>query len=99
MAEVKPLRTLRYESGAAGPLEDVIAPPYDVIDDGLRAELVARSPFNVVEIDLPRSDAGDPYEHAAATMADWSERGVLVREDEPAIGRSARTTRVPTGAA
>ena len=55
MAEVKPLRTLRYESGAAGPLEDVIAPPYDVIDDELRAELVARSPFNVVEIDLPRA--------------------------------------------
>jgi uncharacterized protein (DUF1015 family) len=87
MAEVKPLRTLRYEPSVAGPLEEVIAPPYDVIDDELRAELVARSPYNVVEIDLPRAanPAGDPYEHAAATMADWRERGVLVREDEPAV--------------
>src|SRR5688500_7307471 len=84
MTEVKPLQTLRYEPAAAGPLEDVIAPPYDVIDDELRARLVARSPFNVVEIDLPRAE-GDPYEHAAATMADWSGRGVLVREDEPAL--------------
>ncbi len=85
MAEVQPLRTLRYEPAAAGPLEDLIAPPYDVIDEELRAALVARSPFNVVEIDLPRADGGDPYQHAAATMAGWREQGVLVREEEPAV--------------
>ena len=86
MAEVQPLRTLRYDPPAAGPLEDVIAPPYDVIDDELRDQLVARSQYNVVEIDLPRAEGGgDPYEHAATTMAAWRERGVLVREDEPAI--------------
>ena len=44
------------------------APPYDVIDDAQRAELVARSPHNVVEIDLPRAD-GDPYAHAAEVFA------------------------------
>ena len=48
MADVQPLRTLRYEPAAVGSLEAVIAPPYDVIDDDLRAELAARSPFNVV---------------------------------------------------
>jgi uncharacterized protein (DUF1015 family) len=63
-----------------GSLEDVIAPPYDVIDAELRAQLAARSPYNVVEIDLPPS-----YAEAAATMADWREHGVLVREDEPAV--------------
>ncbi|MET0207256.1 MAG: DUF1015 domain-containing protein [Thermoleophilaceae bacterium] len=87
MADVQPLRTVRYEPSAAGPLEDVIAPPYDVIDAELRAELVARSPNNVVEIDLPEPPpgGGDRYEHAAATMRDWLARGVLVREDEPAL--------------
>ncbi len=85
MADVQPLHTLRYESAAAGPLEDVIAPPYDVIDDELRAQLVGRSKHNVVEIDLPRANGGDPYEHAADTMSSWRSAGVLVREDEPAI--------------
>jgi uncharacterized protein (DUF1015 family) len=87
MADVQPLRTVRYEPSAAGPLEDLIAPPYDVIDAELRAELVARSPHNVVEIDLPEPppEGGDRYEHAAATMRAWLERGVLVREDEPAM--------------
>jgi uncharacterized protein (DUF1015 family) len=80
MADLQPLRTLRYEPSAVGSLEDVIAPPYDVIDAELRAELAARSPDNVVESDLPPS-----YAQAAATMADWRQRGVLVREDEHAV--------------
>ena len=87
MAAIEPLRTLRYEPGTAGPLEDLIAPPYDVIDAELRENLVARSPHNVVEIDLPEPgpDEGDRYERAASTLTDWLESGILVREDEPAI--------------
>src|SRR5947208_14158495 len=86
MAEIQPLRTLRYDPRAVGSLEAVAAPPYDVIDDAMRAELTARSPFNVVEIDLPRADnGGDPYLHAQTTMEAWQQQGVLVREREPAI--------------
>src|SRR4051794_14632772 len=86
MAEVQPLRTLRYDLRAVGSLEAVAAPPYDVIDDALRAELAGRSPFNVVEIDLPQGEnGGDPYLHAQTTMQAWQQQGVLVREREPAI--------------
>jgi uncharacterized protein (DUF1015 family) len=80
MADVQPLNTLRYDPAVAGPLEDLIAPPYDVIDADARAGLAARSPHNVVELDLPES-----YEGAARTLADWREKGVLVQEDEPAL--------------
>jgi uncharacterized protein (DUF1015 family) len=86
MADVQPLHTLRYDLGAVGSLEAVIAPPYDVIDDELRAKLAARSPFNVVEIDLPRPPAGaDPYLHAAETFQAWRQEGVLIQEREPAV--------------
>ena len=80
MADLQPLRTLRYEPAAVGSLADVIAPPYDVIDNAMRAELASHSPYNVVHVDLPPS-----YDEAAATMADWRSRGVLVQEDEPAV--------------
>jgi uncharacterized protein (DUF1015 family) len=80
MAEVQPLRTLRYDVAVVGALDDVIAPPYDVIDPEQRARLAARSRFNVVEIDLPPS-----YEQAAETMRNWREQGVLVHEEEPAV--------------
>src|ERR687893_1004027 len=92
MADVQPLRTLRYEPSVVGSLEEVIAPPYDVIDDELRARLAARSPYNVVEIDLPPS-----YEQAAATMTDWRRRGVLLREDEPAVWVLRQDYEAPDG--
>ncbi|HEY2602303.1 MAG TPA: DUF1015 family protein [Thermoleophilaceae bacterium] len=86
MAEIQPLRTLRYEPRVVGSLDAVTAPPYDVIDDAERAVLAAKSPFNVVEIDLPRdANGGDPYQHAQNTFDAWQQQGVLVREREPAI--------------
>jgi uncharacterized protein (DUF1015 family) len=85
MAEVQPLETLRYDRAAVGSLEAVIAPPYDVIDEDQRAALAARSPFNVVEIDLPRANGGDPYRRAADTLDQWRRERVLVREPEPAL--------------
>jgi uncharacterized protein (DUF1015 family) len=93
MAEVQPLHTLRYDVAVVGALDDVIAPPYDVIDAEQRARLAARSPFNVVEIDLPPS-----YEQAAETMRDWRERGVLVHEEEPAIWVLRQDYAAPDGA-
>ena len=86
MADIQPLRTLRYDPASVGSLEQVAAPPYDVIDAPMRAELQARSPFNVVEIDLPEApDGGDPYQHAQETLEEWTHQGVLVREREPAL--------------
>jgi uncharacterized protein (DUF1015 family) len=97
MAEIQPLRTLRYDPERVGSLEVVIAPPYDVIDDELRAELVARSPHNVVEIDLPRADGGDPYIHAAEKLAAWRDEGALVRDAEPAIWALRQHYAAPDG--
>jgi uncharacterized protein (DUF1015 family) len=99
MADVQPLRTLRYDPDAVGSLERVIAPPYDVIDEELRARLVAQSPHNVVQIDLPRADRGDPYLHAAQTMAGWRDEGILVREAEPAVWVLRQDYSAPDGAA
>jgi uncharacterized protein (DUF1015 family) len=81
MAEIRPLNAIHYAPDVA--LNDVVAPPYDVIDDEQRAALLARSPHNVVEIDLPVGE--QPYEHAAETFAAWLEQGVLVRDDAPAL--------------
>jgi uncharacterized protein (DUF1015 family) len=83
MADVQPLRALHYDLATAGPLDDLVSPPYDVIDTQQRAALAARSPHNVVEIDLP--SGADPYAHAAELFADWQRSGVLVRDDEPAL--------------
>ena len=68
MADVRPFNALHYDPARVDPA-DVAAPPYDVIDDSARERLVAGSPYNVVELDLPRTtDGSDIYEHAAALL-------------------------------
>ena len=99
MAAIEPLRTLRYEPRVVGSLDAVTAPPYDVIDDAQRAALAAKSPFNVVEIDLPRANGGDPYLHAQTTFEAWQQEGVLVREREPAIWALTQDYTGPDGQA
>ena len=98
MAEVLPLRALHYDLGQVGGLANVVAPPYDVIDDEQREELVARSPHNVVELDLPRDPKGDdPYEHSAALLANWTDEGMLTRDSEPQIWALEQDYTAPGG--
>jgi uncharacterized protein (DUF1015 family) len=80
MAVVKPFRAVRYEEGVAGPLDRLVAPPYDVIDDSHREELLERSPFNVVHLTLP-----DDEQDAARLWHEWLGDGALVRDDEPSF--------------
>ena len=79
MAVVKPFRAERYDEQSAGPLAQLVAPPYDVISPAERLELLTKSPYNVVLLTLP-----DTEEEARAAIADWRRRGVLARDEEPA---------------
>ena len=83
MADVEPLRALHYNLDRTGGLQDVVAPPYDVIDDHQRGDLEATSPFNVVRIDLPVGI--DPYANAERLLEAWREEGVIVRDEVPAL--------------
>jgi uncharacterized protein (DUF1015 family) len=77
MPTVRPFRSLRYDPAVAGPLERLVAPPYDVISDEARSDYLARSPYNIVHLTLP-----DSPEQAGRDLAGWLDRGVLVRDDE-----------------
>jgi uncharacterized protein (DUF1015 family) len=78
MADVKPFRAERYDEAKAGPLEQLVAPPYDVISAEDRLDYLARSPYNVVHLTLP-----DDEQEAGRDIAAWRERGVLTRDDDP----------------
>src|SRR5882724_11330651 len=97
MADVQPLRALHYDQSAAGPLQDLVAPPYDVIDPDQRAALAARSPHNAVRIDLP--DGDEPYANAASLLSDWQAEGAVVRDATPAIWALTQDYTGPDGAA
>ena len=79
MAELRPFAALRYDEERAGPLEDLVAPPYDVLSEEERRRYLERSPHNVVHLTLPDSE-----EEAARDFAAWREGGVL-REERPSF--------------
>src|SRR5881398_204731 len=78
MAEVKPFRAERHDESKAGPLERLVAPPYDVISPEQREEYLGRSPYNVVHLTLP-----DDEEQAGRDVAEWRREGVLTRDEQP----------------
>ncbi|HEV7527845.1 MAG TPA: DUF1015 domain-containing protein [Solirubrobacteraceae bacterium] len=96
MADVQPLRALHYDTAVAGPLKDVVAPPYDVIDASQRAELIARSPYNVVGVDLPQGEP-DAYAAARELFDSWQLQGALVRDPEPALWAHTQDYSGPDG--
>jgi uncharacterized protein (DUF1015 family) len=95
MAAIEPLRALLYDQTVTDGLQNVVAPPYDVIDAEGRAELAARSPYNVVRVDLPEGE--DPYTAAAEEFLSWRAEGAVVRDDTPALWALAQTYTGPDG--
>ncbi len=82
-----PFAALRYAGGdAPDGLDDLIAPPYDVLSDADVAALRDRSPHNIVHVDVPLEEDGDGrYAAAAATYRGWIDEGVLVADPRPSF--------------
>lgn len=87
MTTLEPFAGLRYDP-AAVKMDQVIAPPYDVVSAAERNHLAARSPFNAIHLELPETDlvgGRDRYQVAAALLADWQDRRILVRDPRPCL--------------
>ncbi len=88
MPDVRPFRPLRYDSAVAGDLSQLIAPPYDVLDEPQQAALRQRSPFNIVHLDCGK---GGPdydrtrYAEAGRLFRQWQARGALRQEERPSF--------------
>ncbi|MDH3359488.1 MAG: DUF1015 domain-containing protein [Desulfobulbaceae bacterium] len=90
MALIAPFRGLRYNPEKIGRMEDVVTPPYDVIDDKAQAALLAKNPYNMIQLDLsknvkPEDASEERYLQSKRLLEKWQEEGVLLRDETPAI--------------
>jgi uncharacterized protein (DUF1015 family) len=90
MAEIQAFRGYRYDLGRVGALQDVIAPPYDVIYPALQQALYDRSLYNVIRLILNQEEAGDNevnnrYTRAARFLRDWQRDGILRQDSARAL--------------
>jgi uncharacterized protein (DUF1015 family) len=88
MADVQPLRGIRYASDEIGNLAEVVTPPYDVISQEAQARYYARHPYNFIRLEFGQEEAKDStlnnrYTRAATTFAEWRRNGILRQEPTP----------------
>jgi uncharacterized protein (DUF1015 family) len=77
---LKPFSALVYDTAVAGPLERLVAPPYDVLSAAERDRYRALSPYNVVNLTLPADEA-----ESGPRFREWRRQGVLRRDGQPAL--------------
>jgi uncharacterized protein (DUF1015 family) len=87
MARIEPFRAIRY---TAGDLSSVLAPPYDILDEEDKADLLRKDDHNIVAIDLPHvppKSAGpdESYRRAAGEMTSWLDIRALACDARAAL--------------
>ncbi len=87
MPDFVPFKGLRYTPGVVA-LDQVIAPPYDIISSSERVRLAARNPNNAVFVELPEPDLQgglDRYRVAKNLLDKWTSTGILKSDPRPAL--------------
>lgn len=90
MATIIPFRGVRYCQAKAGVLDDVITPPYDVIDAAAQNNFYEKNPYNVIRLELGKiypddNESNNRYTRAAATFRDWQSQGVMLHDEKPSL--------------
>ena len=57
MPLIRPVRAIQYATPSDGDLSSLIAPPYDVLDQAAKRQLLDADEHNIVAIDLPHLPA------------------------------------------
>lgn len=88
MADVQPLRGIRYAREKVGDIAQVVTPPYDVINQAAQERYYVRNPYNSIRLELGKVEPDDDslnnvYSRAAATFAEWRFQGILQEEVVP----------------
>ncbi len=88
MADVLPLKGLRYNQEKIDDLAQVITPPFDIIDTAAQERYYARNQYNVIRLERGKSFSTDTmldnvYTRAAATFSQWRLDNVLQQEESP----------------
>jgi uncharacterized protein (DUF1015 family) len=89
MADIIPFRGIVYNVSKIS-IEDVLAPPYDLITPEYQEELYRKSPYNVVRIDFGKeqpedSEVDNKYTRAKGYLKKWIDEGILIISDRPSF--------------
>lgn len=89
MAKIIPFRGILYNVSKVS-MEDVMAPPYDIITPEYREALYMQSSYNIVKIDFGKEETGDnetenKYTRARGYLDAWIKEGMFIRSEKPSL--------------
>ena len=89
MPTIKPINAIHYPYTNNNDISGLIAPPYDVLNENTKAELLKQNPNNIVKLDLPHLPPktvgpDQTYAQAGKQFTQWLEDGTLIKSDTPA---------------
>ncbi len=87
MALIKPFKGIFYNTKKING-DDIVAPPYDIINPDFKEALYDKSPYNIVRIDFGKdlpgdSDTNNKYTRAKHNLSEWIETDILLRDEIP----------------
>jgi uncharacterized protein (DUF1015 family) len=82
MANLKAFKGVTYNPDKVE-LENVVAPPYDVISPAYKEELYLKDPYNVIRLILGKEE--NWYQSAASNFKSWRQSDILTREKVPTL--------------
>ncbi len=102
MAIIAPFQALRYNTEKIERLEDVVTPPYDIIDEQTQAALYEKNPYNMIQLDLSKNFTSESltdarYNEARKLFDTWQQDDILIRDSAPTIYLYFVEYRLPTG--
>jgi len=80
MAIVKPFKGLRFQK-SAGPIEELVCPPYDIISEDQRKTFLKTNEHNVIRLELPK-EGDDIYEQAGKVLNSWLNDNIVATEKD-----------------
>jgi len=102
MAELVPFRGIRFAASRGRALGQLLAPPYDLISQLQRDDLLQRSQHNMVHLVLGEDRIGDSaadnkYTRAGDLWRAWQAEGVLRADSGPSLYPLEQTFWAPDG--
>jgi len=87
MTFIAPLKGVRYNPEKVGKIDDVVTPPYDVINENAVDVFISKTPYSMIRLDItknpgPNDGNDERYMEAASLFRQWLDEGVLLRDDK-----------------
>ncbi|MBQ9742212.1 MAG: DUF1015 domain-containing protein [Ruminococcus sp.] len=84
MAQISAFKGLRFDTDTAGNIRSLCCPPYDIISEQQRLGYINENEYNIIRLELPK-EGENPYATAKDILKLWEDKGVLIREEAPAL--------------